>query len=43
MMKKAGGPATDQVTFSDTFRDGKPLFEILANPGNMLRLLDNSI
>ncbi|KAG0879602.1 hypothetical protein G6F16_000029 [Rhizopus arrhizus] len=32
MMKRAGSPATDQITFSDTFRDGKPLFEILANP-----------
>ncbi|KAG1607529.1 hypothetical protein G6F46_012234 [Rhizopus delemar] len=32
MMKRAGSPTTDQITFSDTFRDGKPLFEILADP-----------
>ncbi|KAG1455090.1 hypothetical protein G6F46_008422 [Rhizopus delemar] len=32
MIKRAGCPTTEQVTFSDSFRDGKPIFEVLADP-----------
>ncbi|PHZ10465.1 uncharacterized protein RHIMIDRAFT_299316 [Rhizopus microsporus ATCC 52813] len=36
IVKIGGCPITDQLSFCDSFREGKPLWEILADPGTAI-------